>query len=88
MTQVDGEAQAIFEEFNSIMRTLEQTNNRRVIDMWLEDMKELQTKARQLLTNQFIHPIQLNRLKIVCSRTPSEWRVLSQAKKAPKNQII
>ena len=88
MTQVDGEAQAIFEEFNSIMRTLEQTNNRRVIDMWMEDMKELQTKAHELLTNQFIHPIQLNRLKIICSRTPSEWRVMAQAKKAPQHQII
>ena len=88
MRQADAEADALFSEFSSIMSTLEQTQNRRVVDAWLEDMQEIQTKASKLLGSQFIHPIQLNRMKIICQRSPDEWRVLAKSSQWLKHQFI
>ena len=86
--QVNAEADALFQQFSSTMSSLEQTNNRRVIDLWLEDLQEIQTKAHELLSNQFIHPIQLNRMKIICQRSPDEWRVLAKSSQWLKHQFI
>ena len=76
----DACAQAVHDEFYQTLQLLSNSGNKRILEMWEEDLSELHDKAQHLLTLDSLSESSKIRLRLITSRPVVEWEIIARDK--------
>ena len=76
------DAISVDKQFWATISLLETTTDRRVREMWEEDLREIWKRAHHLAETHRLDGVLLPKMKIITSRTVEGWVVLAKSKNA------
>ena len=76
----DASATAVYDSFHETLKLLSNTGNKRILEMWEEDLSELHDKAQHLLSLDSLTEQSKIRLRVITSRPVVEWAIIARDK--------